>query len=65
MDLHITAQEQELLADVLRHCQRELLLEISHASHQEFKAGLRQREGLLEELLDKLAPAEAGAKRAS
>jgi hypothetical protein len=54
MELQLTVEEQEFLRDVLEHYQRELLLEISHAAHHDFKTALREREGLLEALLDKV-----------
>ncbi|MBZ5566364.1 MAG: hypothetical protein LAN64_00790 [Acidobacteriia bacterium] len=65
MEMHITAQEQELLAEVLRQHQRELLREISHADHHDFKLALRARARLLEELLKKLDAPEPALKRAS
>ncbi|MBZ5629154.1 MAG: hypothetical protein LAO06_09855 [Acidobacteriia bacterium] len=65
MELHITAQEKELLAEVLRQHQRELMLEISHAAHHDFKVALRDRARLLEELLKRLDAAEPAVKRAS
>ncbi len=64
MELHITVQEQQLMFDILRHHQRELLLEIARASHHEFKTGLQERERLLERLLDKVAPAQMAGDRA-
>jgi hypothetical protein len=54
MELKLNLDEQELLADILRHQQRELTLEISHADHYEFKQRLRARAQLLEDVLDKL-----------
>ena len=65
MELHLTAQEQELLGEILRQHQRGLLLEISHAGHHDFKVALRDRARLLEGLLEKLDVPESAAKRAS
>ncbi len=59
MELRLSPKEQELLAEILRHYQRELLLEISHANHREFKITLRQRAEILERLLEKVAVPEA------
>jgi hypothetical protein len=60
MDLKLSSEERQLLAEVLQQYQRELLLEISHAAHQQFKNTLRARERLVEKLLDKLeVPATA------
>lgn len=61
MELQLNAQEQKLLAEILRQNQRELLLEISHADHHEFKVALRERERMLETLLTKLGGAEMAA----
>ncbi len=59
MELRLSSEEQELLAEILRQYQRELLLEISHAVHHEFKTTLRNREEMLEQLLAKVAVREA------
>ena len=62
MELQLTVEEQELLTEILEHYQRELLLEISHADHHDFKASLREREGMLESLLDKLRLVQLSVK---
>ncbi len=54
MQLQLSVQEEELLAEILHQHQRELMLEISHSAHHEFKMRLRARAQLLEGLLDKL-----------
>ena len=54
MQLQLTSAEEELLCEILRQHQRELVLEISHADHLEFKLRLRARALVLEGLLDKL-----------
>jgi hypothetical protein len=65
MELHITAPEHELLAEILQQHQRELLREIAHADHRDFKVALRDRARLLEVLLKKLEASEPAMKRAS
>ena len=59
MELHINSEEQKLLGEVLQHHQRELLLEISHADHRDYKETLRRREQMLESLLEKVVVPEA------
>ncbi len=59
MELRLSAEEQELLAEILRHSQRELLLEISHADHHAFKVTLQHRADALERLLQKVVVARA------
>lgn len=61
MELRLTLQEEQLMAEVLRQYQRELRLEISHTDHHEFKSRLRQRAQLLEGILEKLGVAEFAA----
>jgi hypothetical protein len=61
MELQLNAEEQKLLAEILRQHQRELLLEISHADHHEFKVALRERERMLEEMLKKLYAGQMAA----
>jgi hypothetical protein len=65
MELQITAQERELLGEILQQHQRGLLLEIAHTGHREFKAALQDRARLLEALLKKLDVPEPAARRAS
>ncbi len=61
MELQLTLPEQEFLVDVLRQHQRELMLEISHSDHLEFKLRLRARAELLEGLLDKVGASRLSA----
>jgi hypothetical protein len=61
MELPLTVDEQQLIADVLRRYQRELTVEISHTDHHEFKVRLRERERLLEGLLEKLGVSQFAA----
>ncbi len=61
MDLHLSAREQTLLEELLREAQRRLFLEISKTDHLDYRQRLREREGVLESLLDRIAtPAEVG-----
>jgi len=54
MALILTTEEQELLASILEHRHRELLKEISHTDHHNFKQTLRKNEKLLESMLSSL-----------
>lgn len=54
MELRLTLEQQQLIADVLRQHQRELMMEISHTDHRELKTRLRERARVLEDVLEKL-----------
>jgi hypothetical protein len=54
MELTLSMEEQELLLSILEHRHRELLKEIAHTDHHEFKQGLRRKEKLLDSLLGRL-----------
>jgi mevalonate kinase len=54
MELKLTAEEQELLANILERCHRELSKEISHTDHHDFKETLRKNQKLLESILGHL-----------
>jgi len=54
MDLTLTSEERELLLSILEQRHQELLKEIWHSHHREFKASLRKKEKLLESVLDHL-----------
>jgi hypothetical protein len=54
MELTLTTEEQQLLLNILEQRQRELLKEISHTDHHEFKQSLRKNEKLLESILGHL-----------
>lgn len=62
MELHINSEEGKLLAEILHRYQRELLLEISHADHREFKEALRRRAQMLEGLLEKVVVPDSMVK---
>jgi mevalonate kinase len=61
MELRMTLEEQQLMAEILKQHQRELMLEISHTDHHEFKSRLRERARLLEGLLEKLGVSQFAA----
>lgn len=54
MELILTAEEQELLLSILEQRHQELLKEIWHTDHREFKELLRRHEKLLESMLSRL-----------
>jgi hypothetical protein len=54
MELRLNAEEQELLLTILERRHQELLKEIAHTDHREFKQGLRQNEKLLDSMLSRL-----------
>ena len=54
MELILNTEEQELLLSILEQRHRELLKEISHTDHHEFKQSLRKNERLIESILSHL-----------
>ena len=55
MEVTLTVEEHELIAEIREEHHRELLREICRAEHREFKAVLRRREELVQGVLNKLA----------
>ncbi|HEV2117062.1 MAG TPA: hypothetical protein VGR48_13605 [Terriglobales bacterium] len=55
MEVTLTSEEHELLAEILEEHHRELLREISRTEHREFKDALRRREEMVQGVLNKLA----------
>ena len=55
VDLHLTAEEAELLLSLLQWREREIQPEIHHARTPEFKDGLRRRRELLRGLVRKFS----------
>ncbi len=53
-ELTLTPEERELLLSILEQRHQEILKEIWHPRHREFKASLRRKEKLLEFVLDHL-----------
>ena len=64
MELILNTEEQELLLRILEQRHRELLKEISHTDHHEFKQGLRKNEKLLDSMLCRLRGATSQELRA-
>ncbi len=58
MQLTLTSEEHELLVATLEEHQRQLLREIAHASHHQFKTELKTKEELLESIMGKLGMAQ-------
>jgi len=54
--LELSADEADILRDVLRTTLDELHTEISHTDDRDFREGLRHRQTTLEELLRRLDP---------
>ena len=54
MELTLSAEEQEFLSNILGQRHRELLNEIAHTDHREFKQGLLKDEKLLDSLVCRL-----------
>jgi hypothetical protein len=54
MELTLTVEERELVLEILSQRHRELLREISHTDHHEFKLALRTKEKLLESVENRL-----------
>jgi len=52
--LDINAEEKEDLEEVLQGCLDSLELEVSHTDHRAFRDMLKQREGVLRRVLEKL-----------
>ena len=54
MELVLTAEDREILSEILEWRLRELQKEITHTDHHEFKGLLRGNEKRIESLLDRL-----------
>lgn len=57
MELRLSAQEQQLLEEILEARYRVLQKEIAHTDHREFKQTLREHEKLIESILERLRTA--------
>jgi len=57
MELTLNAEERELLLSILEQRHREMLKEIAHTDHREFKHVLHKNERLLESLIGRLRAA--------
>ena len=54
MELVLTAEDRELLSQILERRLRELQKEISHTDHRQFKAMLRENEKRIDSMLGRL-----------
>jgi hypothetical protein len=54
MELRLTDKEEDLLRELLQDHHKHLLHEINKADHHEFKARLRNRCSMVEEVIEKL-----------
>ncbi len=61
MELQLTQSEHDFMVEVLAEHQRELFLELSKASHREFKNLLKEKVDVLDTLLAKLDAKQAKA----
>jgi len=64
MELTLNTEEEELLLSILEQRHRDLLKEIAHTDHHEFKQGLRKNEKLLNSMLCRLRGAAGQELRA-
>ena len=64
MELMLSPEERQFLLEVLEQRHRELLKEIWHTDHREFKETLRKNESLLESVLNRLRDVPAEKLRA-
>jgi len=58
MELLLNLEEKKLLMEILEEHHRQLLREISHTDHHEFRIALKKKERLLESVLSKLQASE-------
>ena len=57
MELTLSTEEQEFLSNILERSHRELVNEIAHTDHREFKQGLIKDAKLIESLIGRLLAA--------
>ena len=60
-NVELTREEMELLGEVFQHAMNELDIEIHRSDTPDFKAKLKHRRALLEQILGKLSAAPAVA----
>ena len=63
MELLLTAEEHEYLVTILEQCHRQLMNEIWHTEHRDFKELLRRQEKLLESIVSRLRNVPVHEKR--
>lgn len=61
VQLELTAEEHQVLAQLLTRCASDLQIEIHHTDRGEFRAMLKERLTVVQQLLEKLVPSEAPA----
>jgi hypothetical protein len=54
MDLHLSAEERELLAEVLEERHTELMREIFRTDHHDFRLLLKRKEKILQAIMEKV-----------
>lgn len=59
MNVELTLAEAQFLADILEEHHRQLQLEIIHTDHKDFKMRLREKEKILDALIDKIVVSRA------
>ena len=60
MELMLTNEERALLLEILEDHHRELFREIAQTDHREFKSVLKNKETLLESVINKLRVTRSG-----
>jgi len=55
--LELTAEEKEMLREILQHELARMEIEVFHTDCRDFKAMLKHRHGMLERLVEKLCSA--------
>ena len=60
MELTLTSAEREVLLEILKQHHRELFREICRTDHHEFKSVLKNKEKLLESVINRLEIAPLG-----
>ncbi len=60
MELILTTAEREFLLEILEEHHRELFREIAGTDHREFKSVLKNKEKLLESVINKLEMVQPG-----
>lgn len=61
MELHLSEPERELLDEILKERHMVLEREISHTDHREFRRILRERETMLEDIIERLDSVDVAA----
>ncbi len=62
-NLNMSAEEHELLLSILSERHRELMNEIWHTDHREFKERLKKQERILEAMMNRVEALQPSALR--